>query len=99
MAEPPPLPEHSNVIGLVYDFGPDRATFDPPITLCFTYNDSLIPARVAEDELVIAMWVESAEGADKWAALEVYTIDTDANTICASVNHFTAFTILTYARL
>ncbi|GAG98430.1 unnamed protein product, partial [marine sediment metagenome] len=33
MDEPPPPPEEAEIVGLAYDFGPDGATFDPPITL------------------------------------------------------------------
>ncbi len=98
MAEPPPPPEDSNVIGLFYDFGPDRATFDPPITLTFTYDPSLIPEGVAEENLVIAVWLWDEEAGEyRWVNL-VCIVDPEANTITAKVSHFTAFTILAYTR-
>ncbi len=43
MLVPPTPPEDFSVIGLVYDFGPNGATFDPPITLTITYDPALIP--------------------------------------------------------
>ncbi len=92
MEEPPAPPTDSSVIGLVYDFGPDGATFDPPITLTFNYDPALIPEGVAEENLAIAMW--DAE-AGEWVNL-VSTVDPEANTTTAKVSHFTAFTVLAY---
>ena len=81
---------------LVYDFGPDGATLEPPITLTITYNPALIPEGVAEENLVIAMWDEDA---GEWVELPgPFTIDTENNTISAPVSHFTAFTVLAYTR-
>jgi transcriptional regulator with XRE-family HTH domain len=51
---PPAPPTGSNVIGLAYDFGPDGATFDPPIEFKFTYDPATLPAGVDEEKLVIA---------------------------------------------
>ncbi|MFC1904451.1 CARDB domain-containing protein [Chloroflexota bacterium] len=92
MTEPPAPPADSHVIGLAYDFGPDGATFDPPILLEFTYDLSLIPEGVPEDKLVIAMWDASTEN---WIVLDS-TVDTSTHTITTRVSHFTIFTILAY---
>jgi len=92
MTNPPAQPAASNVIGLVYDFGPDGATFDPPITLTFTYDESLIPAGVAEENMVLAFWDEDA---GEWVNLEC-TVDPATNTITAKISHFTPFTVLAY---
>lgn len=88
MDDPPPPPEDANVIGLTYDFGPDGATFDPPITLTFTYDPADIPEGVAEEDLVIA-WYDEASG--EWVELEGCVVDPETNTITAPVSHFTAF--------
>lgn len=88
---PPPPPEDCNVIGLVYDLGPVGATFDPPITVTFTYDESLIPEGVAEESLVIAMWDAAGE---QWIPLEGCSIDPETNAISGPVSHFTEFTIL-----
>ncbi len=94
MEEPPAPPADSSVIGLVYDLGPDEATFDPPITLTFTYDPALIPEGVAEENLVIAIWDEAA---GEWVNL-VSTVDPVTNTITARVSHFTTFTVIAYTR-
>ncbi|MFC2060789.1 hypothetical protein ACFLTZ_06900, partial [Chloroflexota bacterium] len=95
MVELPAPPEDSKVVGLTYDLGPDGATFDPPITMEFKYNPSLIPEGVDEGKLVIAIWNEIP---GKWEVLEDCVVDTAANTITAKVSHFTAFTIVAYTR-
>jgi len=92
MEDRPDPPKESNRIGLTYDLGPDGATFDPPITLTFTYNPDEIPEGVSEENLVIAMWDEEA---GEWVDL-VCTVDPETNTITASVSHFTAFSVLAY---
>ncbi|MFC1962559.1 carboxypeptidase regulatory-like domain-containing protein [Chloroflexota bacterium] len=92
LVEPPPPPEDSSVIGLTYDLGPDGATFDPPITLTFTYDLDSVPEGVAEENLSIAIWDEDAS---KWTILEGATVNSVAHTITAPVSHFSLFTILT----
>ena len=92
---PPAPPTDSNVIGLVYNIGPDGATFDPPITMTFTYDPALMPEGVAEKNLVIAIWDKEA---DEWVVIADCTVSPEANTITAKVSHFTAFTILAYTR-
>ena len=96
MKEPPTPPPNASVIGLVYDLWPDGVTFEPAITLTFIYDPALIPAGVAEENLVIAVWDKLA-GA--WVNLPgPFTIDTENNTISAGVSSFTAFTVIAYTR-
>ncbi|MFC2003424.1 Ig-like domain-containing protein, partial [Chloroflexota bacterium] len=91
---PPSPPTDSSVVGVVYDFRPDRATFEPPIITTITYDPNEIPEGVNENNLVIAMW-DSATG--NWVELDS-TVDPDNNTITAPVSHFTAFTIVAFTR-
>jgi len=90
MDEPPPPPEDAHVIGLGCDFGPDGATFDPPITLTLRYDPDALPEGVAEGDLVIAMWDEEA---GEWIELDC-VVDTVNNTITAHVSHFTTFAVI-----
>jgi len=87
---PPPPPENSNIIGLTYDFEPDGATFDPPITLTFTYDPETLPEGVEEEDLVLAFYDEDT---GSWIELEC-VVDTDNHTITALVSHFTNFAII-----
>ncbi len=94
MEESPSPPEHHGSIGLTYQLGPDGATFDPPITVTFAYNDSSIPDGVPEEKLALAFW-ESAIG--EWVKLDSVVNSTD-NIITAEISHFTPFTILVSTR-
>ncbi len=87
---PPDPPEDAHIIGLAYNFGPDGATFEPPITLTWSYDPNDIPEGVAEEDLVLA-WYD--EAADKWVELDC-VVDTRNNTITASIEHFTTFAII-----
>ncbi len=90
MDEPPPPPEDAYVVGLAYDLGPNGATFDPPITFTWSYDHYILPTGVAEKDLVLAYYDEDA---GKWAELDC-VVDTENNTITASVEHFTTFAII-----
>ncbi|MFC1962537.1 hypothetical protein ACFLWB_00850 [Chloroflexota bacterium] len=94
IGESPAPPRDSNVVGLTYNLGPDGATFDPPITITFTYDPDDIPEGIAEENLVIALWDEAT---GEWVLLVGSIIDPVTHTITAPVTHFTAFTVLAYA--
>jgi len=87
---PPDLPEDAYIIGLAYNFGPDGATFDPAITLTWSYDPEALPEGVAEEDLVLAHYDEEA---GKWVEIEC-VVDTENNVITASVSHFTTFAII-----
>jgi len=84
-------PAGSEIIGLVYDIGPSGATFDPPIDLTFTYDESLLPAGASKENLVIATWQD-----DSWVELEGSIVDPDSNTIIVPVSHFSVFTVIAH---
>lgn len=90
MEELPSPSENSNVIGVAYDFGPDGATFDPPIPLTFTYDDSILPEGTTEASLVIAVWDSVSE---TWIELES-VVDPNTKTITAAVSHFSIYSII-----
>jgi len=92
MGAPSAPPAGARVIGQVYDFKPDGATFNPAATLKYTYDPTRIPEGVAENDLVLAWW---DTGTGKWVELES-TVNPEANTITAPVSHFTAFATLAY---
>ena len=87
---PPDPPEDAHIIGLAYDFGPDGATFDPAITLEYTYDPDALPEGVDEEDLVLAYYDEAT---GEWVEVDS-VVDTVNNTITASVAHFTTFAII-----
>lgn len=86
--EPPSPPEDASVIGLAYEFEPSGTTFEPPITLSWSYDSDAVPEGVAEENLVLAYYLDG-----EWVGLEC-VVNTDDNTITASVSHFTTFAII-----
>jgi len=97
LAEPPEPPTGSAAIGFVYDLEPDGATFDPSITLTFSYTPSHIPVGVDAEDLVIVFWDEDS---GEWVELaaEDITVDPIANTVSAKISHFTYFSAIVYTR-
>jgi hypothetical protein len=96
MEKPPPPPTNTTVIGLTYDFGPEGATFSPPIPLTFIYDPAkVLKEGVIETNLVIAVWDKVA---GKWVELTGCTVDPATHTISAPISHFTVYTILAHTR-
>jgi len=91
LKEPLPPPDNCRIISLAYDIGPGGATFEPPAVLTIAYDESQIPEGVSEDKLVIAFWDASS---GQWIELEDCVVNPLANTLTASVSHFTTFTVL-----
>jgi len=87
---PPDPPDDAGIIGIAYELGPSGASFDPAMTLCFSYDRDEIPDGVDEGELTLSYYDEDY---DEWVELES-TVDTDAHTVTASVEHFTIFTVI-----
>jgi hypothetical protein len=91
---PPAPPTGTNIIGLAYNFGPDGATFAPPITLTWSYDPNTLPSGVAEQDLVIAYYDVAA---GTWVELPG-TVNTTNDTITTPVSHFTVFAIIGKAK-
>ena len=94
--DPPPPPAGSNLIGVPYDFGPDRATFDPPITMTFSYSPNQLPAGTDAEDLSIAYYDQDRGEWVELAADDI-TVDPVTNTITARVSHFTQFSIIVHS--
>lgn len=94
VAELPAAPPEQNVIGLPYDLQPSGATFDPPISLTFEYDPSLLPQGVAEEDLAIARYNQVT---GVWEELSNCTTDTVNNSVTCEVDHFTLFAVVSGA--
>jgi hypothetical protein len=71
-----------------YEFGPEGATFDPPITLTLSYASQILPSGVSENDLMIASW----DGI-KWKALDSL-VDTLVKTVSASIKQFGRYALM-----
>jgi uncharacterized repeat protein (TIGR02543 family) len=82
----PPAPRE--VIIKAYEFGPDGARFNPPITLTLSYDAAILPAEADVNSLFIAYWDGS-----HWMALES-TMDTASHTVSTKVSHFSEYALI-----
>ncbi len=92
--DPPAPPASSQMVGLPYDVGPGGATFDPPVTLTMRYDDSFVPAGIAEPNLALANW-DAVNG--KWVETKS-TVDPSANSVSTNLTHFSIYVILAHTR-
>ncbi len=83
-----PLPTSIDTIIAAWDFGPQGATFVPPMTLTLAYSAQTLSAGVLGDTLYIAFWNGSV-----WQKLPSM-VDTNARTVSAPISHFTLFAIM-----
>jgi hypothetical protein len=87
VTSPPPAPLQA-AIACAYSFGPEGATFSPPLTLTLSYDPLELPLGVEETELYIAHWDGS-----RWLPLDSI-VDIIAKTVSAEVGHFSQFAVL-----
>jgi len=92
MGDPPDSERSSAHAILVFDIGPDGATFDHPITVTLFYDPTKIPAGFKEKDLVVATWDRIF---NKWDIIQESIIDYEEHSITVYTNHLTLFAILT----
>ena len=85
----PPAPEGAYIIGCAYDYKPDGAIFNPPITLTLKYDPGKVPAGFDESKLVIAFY----DTATSMWVVYPSVVDTVNHTITAQISHFTQFAV------
>jgi hypothetical protein len=92
---PPDPPQDMGFIGLNYDLEPDGATFDPPISITFTYNPNWIPAGLGPDSLTVGYYDTDTK---QWVMLDAkdITIDPATNTMTAKISHFTYYGVMAH---
>lgn len=92
---PPSPPQDKGFIGLSYDLEPDGATFEPPITITFTYNPNWVPAGLGPENLTVGYY---DQGNKQWVMLDPkdITIDPKTNTISAKISHFTYYSVMAH---
>jgi hypothetical protein len=82
LAEPPADPP-AGTVALVYDFGPDGATFEPAIRMSIPLPEGIDPANTS-----IAYW-----NGNEWEVLET-EYDPATGRLTAFTNHFSIFAVL-----
>ena len=82
-----PVPGGFSLCGNVYDFDPDGATFDEPVTITFTYDPEAVT-----DNSELAVWRYDSES-HQWVSLGG-VIDTVNHTVTVQVDHFSSYAIV-----
>ncbi len=90
MEEPPPPPPTAARVGLAYSFGPEGATFDPPVTITISYDPASLPPGFDETKLTLAVWDEAT---GEWVDVPT-TVDTVNKTLSTRVSHFSIYAAL-----
>jgi uncharacterized delta-60 repeat protein len=72
----------------VFDFGPDGAVFDSPVTLTLRYNQSEVPEGFDETQFIM---LGSTHDTGELVPIPGSTVDPDANTITAPISGFSTF--------
>jgi hypothetical protein len=84
------LPEYTNIIGAVYNFGPEGVTFDSPVTVKFVYDPSQVPPGANEKNLSL---VNLNNPPGSYTELESL-VDIDNQTVTTEINHFSLYAIV-----
>jgi hypothetical protein len=84
---PDNLPPQTLVIEAL-NFGPEGATFDPAITLTFSFKTTDLPAGVAEQDLYVVYW-----DGTKWAKVKS-TLNATTHNMAAQLTHFSTYALV-----
>jgi len=87
---PASIPSGNNVMASA-DFGPDGATFDPPITVTINYDPNSLPEGVTGQDLILAYY-DDVTG--EWVELNDIVVDTENHTVSGLASHFTQFAVI-----
>ena len=88
--EPVALPNGTTGLpGAVFDFGPEGTQFDKPIDIRIAYDPGTL------DESLLRLF---AVVAGRWELLQDSSVDTGANIVSGSTDHFSVIGVLTLAR-
>ena len=90
LEQAPAIPSEYLAGSSIYNFAPDGAKFDQPVTIAIYYDSSLLPDDFNESDLFIAWYDTSSQ---QWVKLSG-SVDTDKNIVSAQSNHFTDFAVL-----
>ena len=86
---PPPPPENAYIIGSVYDFAPEGATFNPPLKFTISYDPAELPQGLRESDVYIACYQDS-----KWDKVPYKQVDTKKHTITTQIGYFAKYAVL-----
>ena len=81
-------PPSERAVIVAYDFGPDGAKFEPPLTLTLNFGEASLPSKVDLNSLQLVSWDGSS-----W--VEIFgQVDLAAKTITAQISHFSQYALI-----
>ena len=86
--ESPPANSLQKEIAMAYDFGPEGAKFQPPITLTLIYDPTILSGGITGQSLGIAWW-DGTSWIDQACELNIA-----ANSISTRVSHFSLYALV-----
>ena len=86
---PPPPPKEAIIIGPVYDFRPEGATFNPFIMLTLGYSPTELPEGVSETKVYIGCYVDG-----QWSMLRYRNLDTESHKVTTLTDRCAKYAVL-----
>lgn len=77
------------VSNILYELGPDGASFSKPVKLSIEYDEDILPEGFTEDDLSIVYFDEDS---GTWKELET-TLDKKNNIASANIEHFSVYSL------
>ena len=90
LRQPRALPSNGVLIGDVYEFKPDGATFDPPIPISLPYDPLSLPAGIDENDLTIAVFDSTLQD---WVLLPS-EVNRHDRVVTTEVSHFSEYAVV-----
>ena len=85
----PPPPEGTYIVGAVYDFAPESASFIPSLKLTLGYDSNKLPEGLGEDDVYIACYEN-----DKWEMLRYKEVEKEADQVTTQIDHLSKYAVL-----
>ncbi|MCI0528344.1 MAG: hypothetical protein L0Y56_12965, partial [Nitrospira sp.] len=79
----------SGNIGPAYDFGPNGTTFNQPVTISFTYDDTALPSGTNETDLKLGNLVNN-----QWQEVAGSTVNTASNIVSGTTTTFSVYGVI-----
>jgi len=88
-SNPPPPPEDAYIVGVIYEFRPEGANFNPQIKLTLSYDPEELPEGVRDKDVYIACYQDNG-----WKMLLYKNVDTESHKVTTQIDHFARFAVL-----
>ena len=88
-SSPPSPPEDADIVGAVYDFRPEDATFNPFVMLTFGYSTEELLEGTRESNLYVGCYVD-----DQWYMLRYKNLDTENHRVTTMTDRFAKYAVL-----